>query len=496
VKKLIIFAVALLALGFAANSFAIQAEIPADTTAVIAKGGTQVTIGGELRVRGISAQNTRDFDRHITDGDAPSYAKGKPEKMLYDYRYRLNIEAKVTPNTKAFIQLDGSGENSDDDNGEFGSPDNPSNVAKKNGGSYRFGDQKLGPVRMSQAWIQHSGSGLIGVPSYIKVGHQPITIGAGIFYSHTYNNDDAIVMGIEPIKGLDFTGVIVKLQENGDLASDDQDLYSLIISYAINKKFTIGADVSFLESRPGTLFPANSDNGGIGITSRLWNFGFNAKANLAGFKLYGTFDFQAGGDNAPGVKWNYRGYAATLGASYKFAPVTVALDLGYGSGDNKEDNKVGTFLTSQSNTVHYTFVYDYHTVNAAGNRTGGLQNTMFAKISANADVMKGLNVGGAIAFLNAARKSIGAGTPDAIVGYNQGIPTYHKYIGTEIDLSLTYQIDKGLKYFVEGGYLFAGNYWKDALGSWVMMPDQGIAWQPKQKISDPWVVRHGLQLNF
>ena len=79
-KKLIIFAVALLALGFAANSFAIQAEIPADTTAAIAKGGTQITIGGDLRVRGVSAQNTRDFNKHVTDGSAPAYLRASPRR--------------------------------------------------------------------------------------------------------------------------------------------------------------------------------------------------------------------------------------------------------------------------------------------------------------------------------------------------------------------------------------------------------------------------------
>ena len=482
-KKLIIFAVALLALGFAAKSFAIQAEIPADTTAVIAKGGTQVTIGGDLRVRGVSAQNIRDFNRHVTDGDAVVGPNGKPEKMLYDYRYRLNIEAKVTPNTKAFIQLDGSGETGTDDNGEFGSPDNPSNVAKRNGGSFRFGDQKLGPVRMSQAWIQHSGSGLFGVPAYIKVGHQPITVGAGIFYSHTYNNDDALVAGISPIKGLDITGIIVKLQENGDLASDDEDLYSLVISYAINKDVTIGADVSFLQSQRGSYQPYAWF--GADVKSNLWNIGFNAKANVAGFKLYGTLDFQTG-DVKCADCWNYstfhyNGYAITFGGSYKFAPVTVALDFGYGSGDNKNyDNKFSTFQTAQSNTVHYTFVYDYHTINAAGARTGGLQNTMFAKLSANGDVMKGLNVGGSVALLNAARKVVGSGDNNWF-----DRPVSSRYIGTEIDATLTYQIDKGLKYFVEAGYLFAGKFWKwPATGSF------------DGKISDPWVVRHGLQLNF
>jgi hypothetical protein len=492
VKKLIVFAVALLALGFAANSFAVQAEIPADTTAVVAKGGTQVTIGGELRVRGIASNNTRDFNSHVTDGD--SFANGflgygfngKPEKTLYDYRYRLNIKAQVTKNTIGFIQLDGSGGNGTDDNGEWGSQDNPVVEPRKNGGSFRMGDQKLGAVRISQAWIQHSGSGLLGIPAYIKIGHQPITVGAGVFYSHTYNNDDAIVAGITPIKGLDLTLLTVKLRENNDNAADDQDLYSFMINYAINKNYSIGLDISLLQSQhTSNVFGTDVAPFSTGFKGELWNLGLNAKATpIPNLKLYITGDFQFGQakNNDLAFTADYRGWAVTVGGSYKFAPVTIGLDFGYGSGDSKWDNKYTTFMTSQSNTVHYAFVYDYHTVNAAGNRTGGLQNTMFAKIKADADVMKNLNIGGSVILLNAAKK--------AILYQEDGVDyamwyTNNRYIGTEVDATLTYQIDKGLKYFVEAGYLFAGKFWRGPMNG-----------DYSHKVNDPWVVRHGIQLNF
>jgi hypothetical protein len=42
----------LFVLSFAASAFAIHAEIPSETQAVVAKGGTQITLGGELRTRG------------------------------------------------------------------------------------------------------------------------------------------------------------------------------------------------------------------------------------------------------------------------------------------------------------------------------------------------------------------------------------------------------------------------------------------------------------
>ena len=70
--------------------------------------------------------------------------------------------------------------------------------------------------------------------------------------------------------------------------------------------------------------------------------------------------------------------------------------------------------------------------------------------------MKGLNIGGSVTLLNAAKRAWGGGN----LGVTGGATTSSRYIGTEIDATLTYQIDKGLKYFVEAGYLFAGNFWK------------------------------------
>jgi hypothetical protein len=134
----------------------------------------------------------------------------------------------------------------------------------------------------------------------------------------------------------------------------------------------------------------------------------------------GTADFQFGrnkfdsgsGFSNAGTSQRFEGYAFTAGAGYKFAPVTVSVDLGYGSDDSKDDSKISTFMTSQSDLRHIMFIYDYMTVNAAGNIAGGLQNTMYAKFGADADVVKGLNVAGSIGFLAA---------------------TNSRHIGTEVD---------------------------------------------------------------
>ena len=98
-KYLVIALAALFVLGFAASSFAIHAEIPAETQAVVAQSATQITIGGEIRVRGLYQENTQDFNSKATS----SLNNGDAAK--YDERVRLQIEAKVTPNTTGLIQL-------------------------------------------------------------------------------------------------------------------------------------------------------------------------------------------------------------------------------------------------------------------------------------------------------------------------------------------------------------------------------------------------------
>jgi hypothetical protein len=486
VKKFFVFAIALLVLGFAASSFAMQAEIPADTTAAIAKGGTQVTIGGEVRMRAFSRQNTNDFNRNIASSSSNNYGTG--EAQAYDFRVRLSVEAKMSPNTIGFIQMEaGGGGDNTVENTAWGSEG-----CKSLGGTFKCGDVKANEFRVLQAWIQHTGSGLFGVPAYIKVGHQPITIGAGIFYRHDLYNDDAVVLGITPVKGLDITAVTVKLAEGAQNSSDDQTLYSGIITYAFNKDISAGLDVSLLQSQNGSALSATGGSpvttpAVFGAKADLWNIGANIKANVAGFKLYATGDLQAGTANFAGLKEPFRGYALTAGAKYTFAPVTLGLDLGYGSGDKKTDQKLGTFMTAQADQAKFSYwVYDYFTVNSAGNRDGGLQNIFQASINARADVMRDLMLGANVSFLKAAKKVFGGGN----IALDIPQPTSSSNIGTEVDLYLNYQIDKGLRFYVDAGYLFAGNYWKSVI------PTAGTGGLGTSKISDPWAIRPGFILNF
>lgn len=444
----------LFVLGFAATSFAIHAEIPSETQAVIAKGSTQITLGGEIRVRGEFKQNINDFNSDKVDRES-----------FWDQRVRFSVEAKVTPNTIGFIQL------------ESGNADNTDNVtwgkyeADGATGSYPIGNAKHGDVRILQAWILHQGSGLLGVPALVKVGHMPITLGTGLFLDHSKFGDDALLLGVDPVKNMHIIGATIKFKEGDVKFNDDSNAYALIFAYDFDKNSSMGFDATYLDHQKFLVGDLH-----------LWNFGLRGNTNIAGLGLKADVEMQTGKVQDIATELKFRGFAVTAGLSYKLAPVTLSLDFAYGSGDDKADNKIKTFITSLGKDQHYTYVYEYRTPTAGTKGvSGGLANTWFVKAGGNADVTKDVNVDLGVYFLQAVKKFYGDPQLSAVLG-TAGAATPSKNIGTEIDARITYKIDKNLKYWVEGGYLFAGNYWKVVTGG--INPD------------DAYAIRHGIMLSF
>jgi len=498
VKKYFVVALAaLFVLGFAASSFAIHAEIPAETQAVVSKGATQITIGGDIRVRGLWDNNTSDFNNDAT-------AAGDDAK--WDQRVRLQVEAKVTPNTTGLIQLEAGndgGTSSDIQNWgteTFGGAT----------GTIRAGDAKQNSMKVLQAWILHTGSGLLGVPALVKIGHMPVQI-SELYYSHTKFGDDAILLGVDPVKELHLILGHVKLGEGNTFNADDINGYTFIASYDINKDSSVGGSVTYADGQnlgayAYPFFPVNPvvptatlTTLGLGRSSlglpagadlHLWNFALNGKTNVAGLGIKGEVDIQTG--KAQDLRLNdlkFKGWAAKLDLDYKINPVTLMFGAAYGSGDDFKkllidgDNKIHGFATTMDAVQHYTFVYEYLTPNAAGNVNGGLQNTWYLKAGAKADIMKNLDGMINVYYLRAVHQ-----TPFGVLASQAGDNQFSsKAIGTEVDVNVNYQIDRNLKYYVEGGYLFAGNFWKN-----VTPVTNGSAKSP----DDAWAIRHGIQLSF
>ncbi len=442
-KYLVILLGAVFVLCFAASAFAIHAEIPAETQAVVTK-GVQVTIGGDIRIRGEFDQNVNAFDDNA--GDHTSF---------YDERIRLNVNAQVTPNTVGYIEIEGA--NGPTSTGyTWGNPDSGSR------GVYNVGDAKRAQLNLLEAWILHTGSGLLGMPAGIKVGHMALALGNKLFFDHTLFGDDAIVLFADPMKELHIAVLTAKFREGSTLLNDDANAYVGLFNYT-TKEFGVGFDATYVDDQK--LFAGGAD-------THLWNFGLRANADIAGFSLKADGEIQTGKIEEPDIK--FQGYAFLVGAAYTFAPVRLGIDYAYGSGDKGDDpSKFKTFVTSLSNYQHTTYVYDYKSpVHASGFSGAGVANTQYVKVDASMPLVKDLSGYLAYYWLHANELT----AAETATGANHDI-------GSEIDAKITYKIDKNLVYYVEGGYLFAGDFFRVVTG-------------PNKSPDDAYAVRHGIQLSF
>ncbi len=495
----------MLVFGFAANAFAIHADIPSDTTATVATGGTQITLSGEIRTR---------FDWQANTG----FISGKPEVAIWDERVRLGLKAEVTPNTTGMIQLESSNENLTTKSQDwyawgtgYGTGTYTTTSAT---GTYQVGNEPRPALNIIQAWLMNQGTGLLGVPAGFKIGHMPLALGNSLFFDHTKFGDDAVVAFLFPVKELELDAVAIKFREGDSVTSanntsTENNAYAFIATYKADKDTSIGFDATYVDDQDvlNTLAGVNFNAIAPSLARpvlHFWNFGLRGNTAFSGLTMMVDGELQTAqtehlsnyaGAGVSNLKMS--GYALKAALGYKIDPVTLSLDFAMGSGDNGHSAsatspKTNFFVTSLGADQHYTYVYEYRTVSAAGSQYAGLTNTWYLKLGATADVTKDLNVLANLYYLQAV-DTIGTNSPfytgagntndfsGAFFGGFTHTTNSHD-IGTELDGKITYKIDKNLQYWVEGGYLWAGDFWHAVTGT--------------AAVADAYSLRNGIQLNF
>ncbi|MDA8170033.1 MAG: hypothetical protein M0Z59_10125 [Nitrospiraceae bacterium] len=465
-KLLALFSGLLFVFGLAATAFAIHAEIPAETQATVAKGTTQITIGGSVRVRGTATDNTSDFNDNHSD-----------HKSFLETSVHLVLDAQVDSGTKAVVELreskgDLSGGRPGDDDLTWG---NHAGFADA-GGLYTKGGEPMGDSSQTltfiQAWIQHSGTGLLGIPAGIKVGHMPLALGNGLFFSHTKNGDDGLVLFADPMVNLHTALVGIRFNQGTyDAATksvvnpnEKSTAYAGILAYA-GTGYNASLDITYVDDQN---FMNVIDNSPL-TRVHLWNIGLRGDTTVSGVNIYADGEIQTGKVVAPagGTDADFEGWAAMVGAKTTMANLNLGLEWAYGSGDSGSDpDKIKTFITALDNVQHYTFVYEYLAPSATGTTLSGLANTQYVKAEVGTQITPAASFKVDGYWLHANEVPTGSGASHDI--------------GWEVDGLGKYQITKNLTYFVEGGYLVAGDFYKDMIGH----------------KDNAWGVRHGLLLSF
>lgn len=453
-KKFLAIAIsAIFLLGFAASAFAIHAEIPAETQAVVAKGTTQIMIGGSVRVRGF----IEDTDFNDSDNDS---------KSAWDQRVRLHVDAKVADNVQGYIELESrSGENDTAENWTWGEDD--SGATGLYGGTVCSDDNGCGNARRAdmsilQAWINYTND-IVNV----KVGHMPLALGSGMFFNHTKFGDDALIL-YKDVDNLHLAALTAKFDEGSSSNADDGDAYVALFAYK-GEGYNVSGDITWVD-----------DNSFAGNDTDLYNFALRGDVDISDMiNVYGDVEFQTGELNAT---TDFGGYAFKVGANFDVQDVAVNIEGGMGSGDdNAADGDLDAFVTSLGAHLNEpgTYVYDYRAANvcrlspagtAAGTRAG-VCNLTWVKAQATTDLTDKLKGNVRLYWLMASEDVLNAAG------------ALEDSIGVEVDGKFTYKLARNLKYWVEGGYLFAGDVYNglDAAGT---------------SADDAYSIRHGIQVAF
>jgi hypothetical protein len=399
-KYLALFLGVIFVLSFAASAFAIHAEIPSETQAVVAKGATQITLGGELRTRGWWRDNI-DANKNPLDSGSSAY---------YDQRVRLSVDATVAPGVKGYVMVESNSGNSD---------------------VYTWGNFNSKPTGLdiNEAWILYSGSGLLGFNSGLKIGHMPLALGMKEFFDHTKFGDDAIVFFMDPTKQLHVGLLTIKFNEaNRNDNTDDLDGYVGLMTYKLDDKASLGINYTYLNNSDGEFSHQN--------------VGIHGNASFGGVNLKGAADIQFG---EAGPDSDFKGWAAMLGVDFKLNPVTLRVSGAYGTGQEEGEDDTDAFVTYLGADQHYTLIYEYLVNSAAGTTATGLNNTGYINLGVDYAATKdlGLSVDG---YWLVASEENAAGEDE---------------IGWEVDAKLKYALAKNLTYQVDAGYFDAGDFYGD-----------------------------------
>lgn len=453
-------------------AFAIHAEIPAETSAVVAAGATKITLSGDLRIRGWYLGSFGSFTG-LAGKTIVAVPTRDSSQTYYDERVRLAVDASSGP-VSGRIHL----ESNNDQHSSY-------RWGQSNKQPDDFNEKPIG-ISILEAWISYSGREFLGVPSGIKVGHMPLALGtATLFFDNTKFGDDAIAVYMDPASNTHLSFFTVKGAEESIATGhngNDLDIYAGVFNGEY-KGQQLGVYYAYM-NQPGSPSKETIDlittSGPISDLS-LQDMGFFAKGKLYGVDYTAQADFQFGKDGGilTGESLDAEGYGLWLGLGYKIEPFNIRAMFAYGSGDSSStgnDKQFITFLNPR--TQYYSLVYDYNLAGATGVRTAGIADTTVFNFGIDITPVAKLKLSldGYLLRANAANATI------LSKQFGKTVTSTSYDIGTEVDLKGAYQLTKELVYFANAGVLSTGDFYKDVLGP--------------AADTDPWVLMHGLELAF
>lgn len=356
----------------------------------------EITIGGSIETRYVAWENLT--LNHGLAGDE-NHLSGS--QSFFDSNIKLHVDAKITEGLEAFIELE-------QDNTPWGNASNPRRFFNHyvNEDDYFFADSgkfssedrkdpRNNGIGLRQAWINFT---VPGLPVGVKIGHQPLALGHGIWLDLHRYGADAILLYSKPIpellvavayaKGLEaspvtpinrnprlakhaagpywyaqpasegsfnnFTGLpFPESRENSNIigAGSDFDFWAALANYTWAENNTAGINVSYAHDSSNWISEffngvTGPDFNGVKRNNiRAFNVGLVADGNIMGIGYKAEADYlYVNVDNfgnalvAGNGDYNVSAWAAMAAANYNVMNmVDVAVEGAYGSGNRTGD---------------------------------------------------------------------------------------------------------------------------------------------------------------
>jgi len=390
---------------------------------------TDISVSGMISVR------SRNFDNLTLDKtDEAGKTVDTQEKV------RLEVNAKVSDDLRGKISI----ENYWDTWGRLENYMGSGGTLQSGGlsGNATNQDQFL---KLREAWMSFN---LPGVPVNVTAGHQLLALGNKWFLRSLYFGSDAWV--VANVTGANtFALVNIKVSEgNPGQAADDVDAYALLDVFKINESNTVGIDVANVKVRTNNgAIPWNGFGNVTG--TNLINVGLNYKGKLGPVNLMAEVDMQSGKVEGGPTEPKFKGWQAVLQGDVALDPVTINFTAASGSGQKPGDTDVKQIIVFQDIDTHYTYLYEYKMRTAAGVAHTGFANTTALSLGIAADVVKSVNIGVDVWYLQSTEK---------ITSAFDG--TTSSDLGTEVDAHVNWKLYDNLTWNWQLAYFKAGDAYK------------------------------------
>lgn len=279
-----------------------------------------------------------------------------------------------------------------------------------------------------------------------KVGVQGVVMARGLLF------DDDFAGAIASFKGDSFSVPLIWLKANeggtGKDANDlDVDYYAVAPSFTVAGAWNINPYFVYAYSKDASGWaPTSTVLGGTTEKLKLWYAGLDVDVDFDMFNFWATGIYQGGDvDRIAMDSVDFKAWLIDAGFAAPMAWGDIHGEFLYATGDDDSDNDWEAFWVPAGQSFYWAEIMGLGIFdNQASNNAPGdkISDIMAANFGVMVKPMPKLKV---------ALDGWYAKRTNDIPGLNED------YLGTEVDLKLTYQLVQGLNLDVVGAYLFAGD---------------------------------------